>query len=79
MEAKRKPDPLISRGSQSGSGSKQPDYITRNQPEYQGPSSPGDHSIITRRWIKTLLVRLACWDTLPAALTVLLSGGLRHD
>lgn len=34
----------------------------------------------TRRWIKTLLVCLACWELLPAALAVLLLGGmLRHD
>ena len=32
-----------------------------------------------RRWIKTLLVHLACWELLPAALTVFLLGGLRND
>jgi hypothetical protein len=32
-----------------------------------------------RRFIKIAIVRLSCWDLLPAALTVLLLGGLRHD
>lgn len=35
--------------------------------------------ITIRQFIKSLLVWLACWEMLPAALTVLLMEGLRHD
>lgn len=33
----------------------------------------------TRRRIKALIVWMACWELLPAALAVLLLGGLRND
>lgn len=53
-------------------------YHNRNRPISQ-QYRPGDQSHVTRRWLKTLLVQLACWETLPAALAVILAGGLRHD
>jgi hypothetical protein len=34
---------------------------------------------ISRRFLKSFLVWIACWELLPAALVVLLSGGLKND
>lgn len=52
-------------------------------PKQQSPSRVGNHSHIVRQLFKTFLVRVACWETLPAALAVrivvLLAGELRHD
>jgi hypothetical protein len=65
MAAKEKPDQLIKVGTPSGSGSKQHNqYI---------------HSIHFSQAIKAVIVRLACWELLPAALAVFLLGGLRHE
>lgn len=78
MAPKGKPDLLNRQGSPSKSGSKTESYDTKKQSENQ-LSRKGKFIRNSQQWITTFLVQLACWETLPAALAVLLLGGFRHD
>lgn len=44
-----------------------------------GLALSGQGSNLARRWIEALYVKLACWEILPAAMAVFLTGWLRHD
>jgi hypothetical protein len=78
MVPKRKPGLLHRRHSQSKSIATTDSYTVTKQPKHQS-SRAGEIINSSRQWITTLLVQLACWDALLAALTVLLAGGFRHD
>lgn len=79
MDAKEKAAFSVKVGAIEETASKYLPNITHNLSQNQQTTQTENSLYLKQPWVASLLVRMACWEMLLAALAVLLWGGLVHD
>lgn len=78
MDHNRKAAPPVEVGTSANTASINQTKHTVSLPQNQHTSQTKKPWHLTRLWIAHMLVRMACWEMLLAALAVFFGGGLVH-